>query len=244
MTRTERALARRWRPVALLCWLVALSGAVVIIWGRIDAEMTARHEAVAEANRRGEAVSTLATDVRKLREQVRSEGQTPVAPDPSEAVDDLPDRAEVPVPIPRPKGDPGRPGRDGSPGAEGEPGDDGAPGTPGQDGEPGEDGAPGADGAQGPAGPEGPQGPPREQGPQGEPGPPGPQGERGEKGERGAAGSPPSSWTFTYRGVTYTCTPNEGGSTAYSCEPTEGDPDPGLPGSIAAGLDPTRRQYP
>ena len=177
MTRTERALARRWRPVALLCWLVALSGAVVIIWGRIDAEATARYEAVAEANRRGEAVSTLATDVRKLREQVKGEGKTPVAPDPSEAVDDLPDRAEVPVPIPGPKGDPGRPGQDGAPGADGKPGDDGAPGTPGQDGEPGEpgvDGAPGADGVQGPAGPEGPQGPQGEQGPRGEKGPPGP----------------------------------------------------------------------
>jgi hypothetical protein len=176
VTRTERALARRWRPLALLCWLVALSGAVVIIWGRIDAEATARKEAVAEANLRGEAVSTLATDVRQLREQVKSEGEKPVAPDPSVAVDNLPDRAEVPVPIPGPKGDPGRPGRDGSPGADGKPGEDGAPGTPGQDGqpgEPGEDGAPGADGAQGPSGPEGPQGPQGEQGPRGEQGPPG-----------------------------------------------------------------------
>lgn len=235
MTRAERALAGRWRWIAVFCWLLALSGAAVIVWSRIDAEMTARHDAVAEANRRGEAVSTLAMDVRKLREQVKGEGKTPVAPDPSEAVDDLPDRAEVPVPIPGPKGDPGRPGRDGSPGADGQPGDDGAPGTPGQDGEPGEDGAAGADGAQGPAGPEG------SQGPQGEPGPPGPQGERG---MQGPAGSPPSSWTFTYRGVTYTCTPSGSGSTAYSCEPTEGDPDPGLPEPLAAGLDPTRRQYP
>ncbi|MEU0458880.1 collagen-like protein, partial [Streptomyces sp. NPDC006129] len=129
MTRTERALARRWRPVAVLCWLVALSGAVVIIWGRIDAEASARQEAVAEANRRGEAVSTLATDVRQLRAQVKSEGQTPVAPDPSVAVDNLPDRAEVPVPIPGRQGDPGRPGRDGTPGADGQRGDAGAPGV-------------------------------------------------------------------------------------------------------------------
>lgn len=158
MTRTERALARRWRPLALMCWLVALSGAVVIIWGRIDAEATARKEAVAEANLRGEAVSTLATDVRKLRTQIEGEGEKPAAPDPADAVDDLPARAEVPVPIPGPKGDPGRPGKDG------------AAGEDGQDGVPGETGATG------------------EQGPQGEQGVQGPQGEQGPRGERGPAG--------------------------------------------------------
>jgi hypothetical protein len=213
--------------VALLCWLVALSGAVVIIWSRIDAESTARQEAVAEANRRGEAVSTLATDVRQLREQVKSEGQTPVAPDPSVAVDDLPDRAEVPVPIPGRQGDPGRPGQDGSPGADGEPGDDGAPGTPGQDGEPGEpgeDGAPGADGAQGPAGPEGPQGPPGEQGPRGEQGPPGPDCPDG-----------------------YSLQAPSWDPDALVCR-RDGAPPPDEPGNsdglLSAGLDPYRRQYP
>ena len=226
MTRTERALARRWRPVALLCWLVALSGAVVIIWGRIDAEATARYEAVAEANRRGEAVSTLATDVRKLREQVKGEGKTPVAPDPSEAVDDLPDRAEVPVPIPGPKGDPGRPGQDGAPGADGKPGDDGAPGTPGQDGEPGEpgvDGAPGADGVQGPAGPEGPQGPQGEQGPRGEKGPPGPDCPDG-----------------------YSLQAPSWDPDALVCR-RDGAPQPGPSsegGLLSMALDPYRRQYP
>jgi hypothetical protein len=232
VTRTERALARRWRPVALLCWLVALSGAVVIIWGRIDAETTARHEAVAEANRRGEAVSTLATDVRQLRAQVKSEGQTPVAPDPSVAVDDLPERAEVPVPIPGPKGDPGKPGQDGSPGTDGTPGEDGAPGTPGQDGqpgEPGEDGVPGADGAQGPAGPEGPQGPPGEQGPQGDQGPRGEQGPPGPDCPDGYSLQAPS-WD----------------PDALVCR-RDGAPQPSPSdggGLLSLALDPYRRQYP
>ncbi|MGW0495032.1 collagen-like protein [Streptomyces sp. NPDC003007] len=234
MTRTERALARRWRPVALLCWLVALSGAVVIIWSRIDAETTARHEAVAEANRRGEAVSTLATDVRKLREQVKGEGQTPVAPDPSEAVDDLPERAEVPVPIPGPKGDPGRPGRDGSPGADGEPGDDGAAGTPGQDGEPGEDGTRGADGAQGPPGPVGAQGPPGEQGPQGKQGPKGDQGPPGEQGPPGP--DCPDGYSLQ--------APSWDPDALVCRRDGAPQPSPDEGGLLSMALDPYRRQYP
>lgn len=232
MTRTEQALARRWRPVALLCWLVALSGAVVIIWGRIDAESTARADAVAEANRRGEAVSTLATDVRQLRAQVKSEGQTPVAPDPSEAVDGLPERAEVPVPIPGAKGEPGdqgSPGQDGSPGSDGKPGDDGAPGAPGQDGEPG---SPGSEGAQGPAGPEGPQGP---QGPAGEQGP---QGEQGPRGEQGPAGPDcPDGYSLQ--------APNWDPD-ALVCR-RDGAPQPSPSdggGLLSMALDPNRRQYP
>jgi hypothetical protein len=217
--------------VALLCWLVALSGAVVIIWGRIDAEATAREEAVAEANLRGEAVSTLATDVRQLREQVKSEGQKPVAPDPSVAVDNLPERAEVPVPIPGEKGAPGRPGQDGSPGADGKPGDDGAPGTPGQDGEPGKDGAPGADGAQGPAGPAGPEGP------QGPPGEEGPQGEQGPRGEQGPPGPDcPDGYSLQ--------APNWDPD-ALVCRRTGApQPSPEDGGPLAIALDPYRRQYP
>jgi hypothetical protein len=220
--------------VALLCWLVALSGAVVLIWSRIDAEATARQEAVAEANRRGEAVSTLATDVRQLRAQVKSEGQTPVAPDPSVAVDDLPERAEVPVPIPGQKGDPGRPGQDGSPGADGKPGDNGAPGTPGQDGAPGEDGeagedgAPGADGSQGPAGPEGPQGPPGEQGPQGEQGP------RGEQGPPGP--DCPDGYSLQ--------APNWDPDALVCRRDGAPQPSPVDGGLLSLALDPYRRQYP
>lgn len=235
MTRAERALAGRWRWIAVFCWLLALSGAAVIVWSRIDSETTARQQAVAEANRRGEAVSTLATDVRQLREQVKGEGQTPVAPDPSEAVDGLPDRAEVPVPIPGPKGDPGRPGRDGSPGVDGEPGDDGAPGTPGRDGEPGEDGAPGADGAQGPAGPEGPQGPPGEQGPTGQQGP---QGEQGTRGEQGPPG-PDCPDGYSLQAPSWD-------PDALVCR-RDGAPQPSPSdegGLLSMGLDPYRRQYP
>lgn len=182
MTRTERALARRWRPIALLCWLVALSGAVVIMWGRLDAEAGRAEQRAdqfaAEAARRGEAVSTLASDVRALRTQVTDQGETPVAPDPSDAVDDLPARAEVPVSVP---GARGAQGERGEPGDPGQPGETGTPGQAGEDGADGKDGAPGepgADGATGPAGPAGPAGAT------------GPQGERGEKGDQGEAGPP------------------------------------------------------
>lgn len=221
MTRTERALARRWRPLALLCWLVALSGAVVIVWGRIDAETSRADQLAAEADRRGQAVTTLATDVRQLRTQVTSEGETPVAPDPSDAVDDLPARAEVPVPIPGPKGDPGTPGQPGEPGAAGE---SGAPGSAGVDGQPGADGAQGPQGEQGPRGERGEQGPQGEQGPRGEPGSPGPACPDG-----------------------YSLQPPADDPDALVCR-RDGAPDPepgnGGGGGLLSALDPTRRQYP
>lgn len=239
MTRTERALARRWRPVVVLCWLVALSGAVVIIWGRVEAEVSARRaataeakSAIAEANRRGEAVSELATDVRVLREQVKAEGATPAVPDPLRAIDDLPARAEVPVPIPGAKGDPGepgRPGRDGAPGTPGEDGSDGAPGEPGAAGEPGQDGA------QGPMGPEGPQGP------QGEQGPPGERGPQGEQGPRGEQGPPGPDCPDGYSLQAPSWDPD-----ALVCR-RDGAPQPSPSddgGLLSLGLDPYRRQYP
>ena len=182
MTRTQRALTGRWRKLALLCWLVALSGAAVIIWARISAEADRADRLSAEADLRGTAVSTLAGDVRALRAQVQATGGTPVAPDPTRAVPSLPDRAEVPVPIPGPRGEQGT---QGMPGRSGSPGPSGAPGTPGASGSPGPSGQPGADGAQGPRGETGPAG---EQGPQGDTGPPGPQGPQGEKGDTGEQG--------------------------------------------------------
>lgn len=163
MTRTQRVLARRWRGVLLVCALVALSGAVLVIWARIDHESQRAEELRAEADRRGTAVTTLATDVRRLRTQLKSEGKTPVAPDPTRAVQDLPDRAEVPVPIPGPRGpagSPGEAGRDGGPGAQGSPGPSGASGRPGADGSDGANGQQGPQGEPGPAGPQGPAGPP------------------------------------------------------------------------------------
>ena len=168
MTRAERVLAHRWRSVLLACVLVALAGAVIIIWTRIDHETSARKEAITEANLRGDAVSTLSTDVRQLRAQVQALGKTPVAPDPSAAVSNLPARTEVPVPIPGPpgpkgdKGDPGSPAPaiSPSPGASGAQGIPGASGADGKDGQDGAPGAPGQDGAQGPQGETGPTGPP------------------------------------------------------------------------------------
>jgi hypothetical protein len=178
VTLTQRVLARRWRSIALVCTLVALAGAVIVIWARISSEAERADELAAEADRRGSAVTTLATDVRKLRVQIKGEGKTPVAPDPSKAVDDLPDRAEVPVPIPGPRGprgEPGKPGKPGSPGPSGHDGTDGSDTT----GPPGSAGTPGSDGSPGPAGPPGARGDPGPAGPAGEPGAPGERGEPG-----------------------------------------------------------------
>ncbi|MFF4347521.1 collagen-like protein [Streptomyces sp. NPDC001530] len=212
MTRTERALAGHWRGIAVVCWLLALSGAAVIGWSWYS-------QLADEANLRGNAVSTLAGDVRVLRAQVQAAGGTPKAPDPSKAVEDLPARIQVPVPIPGPPGPKGEPGKDAptitpSPGASGAPGRDGTDSTvPGPSGPPG---PPGADSTV--------------------PGPAGPQGEQGPAGEDGTDGQ--------------TC-PDGYSMQAPSYDPDalvcrkDGAPQPsgnGLPGPLAAGLDP-RREY-
>ena len=170
MIQLERLLARRWRSVFLVCVLVALSGVAAILWARIDAGDRRADGLAAEADRRGEAVSTLARDVRTLRAQVRSHGDTPAAPDPSDAVDDLLSRVRVPAAAPgapgadgadgKPgdKGARGTGGRDGDQGEAGEPGEPGASGEPGPTGAAGSDGADGADGSDGEQGPEGPAG--------------------------------------------------------------------------------------
>ncbi|MFI0772305.1 collagen-like protein [Streptomyces sp. NPDC021218] len=173
MTRTQAALARRWRGIALACWLVAVTGAVLLVWARIESADRRGDHLAAEADRRGAAVTTLATDVRRLRTQLKADGRTPVAPDPTQAVEDLPSRAEVPVPIPGPRGPSGSPGR------AGRDGDAGAPGSPGTSGP---SGKPGADGA---AGQQGPQGEPGPAGPQGPAGPPGADGHDGRDGTDG-----------------------------------------------------------
>ncbi|OSZ58658.1 hypothetical protein OQI_20340 [Streptomyces pharetrae CZA14] len=235
MTRAEQTLARRWRSMLLVCTLIALGGATLIIWARIGAEAARADQLAAEADRRGEAVSTLAADVRRLRVQVRDGGQTPAAPDPAEAVEDLPARAEVPVPIPGPRGETGPAGR---PGQDGDDGEDGTPGEPGQDGVDGEDGAPGEpgqDGAQGPVGPAG------EQGPRGEQGPPGARGPQGEPGPRGEQGPPGPDCPEGYSLQAPSWDPD-----ALVCRRT-GAPDPEPSGGgilLSAALDPQRRQYP
>lgn len=224
MTRTERTIVLHWRGLVTLCAIVALFGIAWATWHRIDASDRKAEDLRAEADLRGTAVSTLAGDVRALREQVKAKGGTPVAPDPSKAVEDLPERAEVPVPIPGPSGPPGDRGPSGSPGADG------------SDGASGPSGAPGADGAVGPAGPAGPQGEQGVQGPQGESGPQGEQGPKGDTGERGPAGaSCPDG--YSWQAPSYD-------PDALVCR-KDGAPDPGGPGNSpqAAALDPQRRVY-
>jgi hypothetical protein len=98
VTCAERALARRWRSIAVLCWLMALSGAAAIGWSWYS-------DLADEADKQGSAVSTLAGDVRVLRAQVQAAGEIPKTPDPSTAVEDLPDREQVPVQISGPRGE-------------------------------------------------------------------------------------------------------------------------------------------
>lgn len=235
MTRTRLVLSERWRTFAVAAVLLVLSGAVLLVWMRIDAEARRTQQVAAEADRRGDAVSTLAGDVRILRAQLQAQGETPAAPDPEQAVEDLPDRAEVPVPIPGPKGEPGRAGAPGRDGEDGTPGEDGQPGEPGQ---PGASGPPGVEGPQGPPGPAGPPGPQGEQGPAGPPGeqgPPGPAGPAGEDGEDGQGCPAGYSWQAP-----------EDDPDALVCRrdgaPPPSSPAPDPPAPLA--LDPYRRQYP
>lgn len=226
MTRAQQALAGHWRSIAVLCWLMALSGASVIGWSLYG-------QLADEADLRGQAVSTLAGDVRVLRAQVQASGETPRAPDPSQAIDGLQDRARVPVPVVGPRGPqgepglPGEPGPSGSPGASGSPGRDGKDGTAGTDGTAGQDGV-GQDGATGPAGPPGPQG---------DPGPAGPPGERGPAGEDGQDGQTcPSGFTLqapAYDPDALVCRREQ--------QPSDSDSQPASP--MAAGLEPGRRRY-
>nr|UAX58294.1 collagen-like protein [Streptomyces sp. A144] len=225
-----------------MCWLVALSGAVVLIWARIDAETERADTLAAEAARRGEAVGTLAGDVRILREQVKDSGETPKVPDPSQAVDELDDRTRVPVPLPGPRGPKGEPGK-------AAPTITPSPGPPGRDGQdstvPGPAGSPGAPGADSTV--PGPSGAPGKDGQDGQDGAPG---RDGQDGAPGRDGQPPASWTFTYGGVTYTCRRVDNFDPAaprYRCDAPQPDPAPsgsgGAPSPLAAALDPTRREY-
>jgi hypothetical protein len=235
-------LRKKRRPLRLprAEWLIGLTALLVIAflgWLAVQVVLLSNDLRTANAAR-----DALATQVERL-------GGNPVAGPPGS-------RGEPGESVRGPKGDPGepgdpgasgepgRPGPSGSPGRPGEAGEDGRPGEPGPSGQPGVDGAPGADGADGEAGAAGPPGPQGEAGP---PGPAGPQGERGEKGEpgeQGPSGPAPSSWTFEYRGAAYTCTPDGDGSTHYTCRQTGGEPEPELPGPLAAAMDPHRRQYP
>ncbi|MGW6747654.1 collagen-like protein [Streptomyces sp. NPDC055006] len=220
MTRTADVLYRSRHLLWMTAALLILGGGVALSLLLIHREAAAREDAAREADLRGSAVSTLAGDVRKLRSQLQADGKTPAAPDPSKAVEDLPDRTEVPVPGPR--------------------GPQGEPGTPGPSGSPGEDGKDGTDGVgqTGPTGPVGADGNAGQPGPQGEPGPAGPQGPPGRDGADGHDGQ---TCPADYSLQTSPSDPD-----ALVCrrdvapQPT---PDGPAPSPQAAGLDPQRRQY-
>jgi hypothetical protein len=199
MTQAERTIVQHWRGIATMCAIIALFGIAWATWHRVDADQAKsdrRYAAAAEeADKRGDAVSTLAGDVRALRAQLQAAGETPVAPDPTKAVKDLPARAEVPVPIPGPSGPPGPSGKP-APTVTGPTGPAGANGADSTvPGPAGASGAPGADSTV--------------------PGPQGPQG------ERGATGPPPSGYTvYDPDGTVYECTADADGSTHYTCRAT------------------------
>lgn len=106
---------------------------------------------------------------KKLAEQVRSLGETPVV----EPTSVPPVAVSGPAGVPGVDGIDGADGRDGRDGRNGARGPAGAPGASGQDGEPGSQGPQGEPGEPGATGPQGEAGP---AGPQGEPGPAGPPG--------------------------------------------------------------------
>lgn len=218
--RRPDVLARRWRPIALAAVLLVLSGAVVLVWLRIDRADQRAAGLATEANARGTAVSTLAGDVRVLRAQISAKGGTPAAPDPARAVKNLPDRAEVPVPIPGPAGPPGPAGKAGAPGRPG--------GTPAP--------VPGPSGPAGSAvtGPAGPQGEPGAA-VTGPPGPPGPAGADGKDGKDGADGRDGPAGQTCPDG--YTLQPPESDPDALVCRRTTapGNPD-GSPSQAAFAL--------
>lgn len=238
MSHAERFLARRWRGLAVLLSIVALFGVAVVLWARIDTADRKAKDLATEADLRGSAVTTLATDVRKLRTQLKSDGKEPVAPDPTKAVSNLPDRAAVPVPIPGPKGekgDPGKPGKGttGEPGIPGQPGQDatGSPGIAGKNGSNGKDGVDGVDGTDGEDGADG---------------------RDGTNGSDGRDGQPPAGWIYVDpQGVQYTCSPVadfDPLAPRYACSPvnTPSTPDPEQPnktGLTVLGLAPDRRRF-
>lgn len=201
MTRAERLFYRRRRGLWIAAALLFLGGGLAVAFLQIGHAEARASELATEADRRGSAVSTLATDVRTLRAQVQARGGTPAAPDPGDAVEDLPARAEVPVPIPGP---PGPTGETGARGARGQRGATGASATPAP-GPSGAAGREGTDGMQGAVGPAGPAGPAGEQGPAGAPGPAGKDGAAGKDGSDGASGQ--------------TC------PAGYSLQPPPSDPD-------------------
>ncbi|WP_263170704.1 collagen-like protein [Streptomyces sp. SCSIO ZS0520] len=224
MRRTQAALAQRWRTLAVAAVLLVLSGAVVLVWLRIDAADRRADQLADEANARGSAVTTLAGDVRVLRAQITAKGDTPAAPDPGRAVEDLPDRAAVPVPIPGPAGPRGPRGQQGQPGTAGT---DGADGTAGETGPSGEAGT---DGAAGPAGPAG------------EPGPAGPAGPQGPAGKDGTDGADGRDGQTCPDGYSLQAPPTDPDALVCRRNSTPPEPDPGQTTPSTPGLPADRRR--
>lgn len=219
MTRAQTVFHQARHLLWAAAVLLFVGGALAVVFLLVDRDRMATQLAH-EADLRGQAVSTLAGDVRALRAQVRAEGKTPVAPDPTRAVEDLPKRAQVPVPIPGPQGPAGVAGSPGPSGASG------APGRNGADGQPGASGAPGVVGPTGPAGPQGEQGPA---------GPAGPQGPAGKDGQDGQ--SCPDGYHLeqpSYDPDALVCRKDGAPQPSQS---------PSSPGLLGLGLDPQRRQY-
>jgi hypothetical protein len=221
VTRTELVLYRTRYLLWVTAALLILGGGVALSLLLIHRESDAREQVAREADLRGTAVSTLAGDVRALREQVKAAGKTPVAPDPTRAVDNLPARTEVPVPIPGPQGAPGRTGSAGPSGA------------------PGRNGAAGPSGA---VGPEGAAGPPGPAGAPGAAGPAGPAGQDGKDGANGADGSDGRDGQTCPDG--YSLQAPSYDPDALVCR-KDGAPDPSPTDTTpqALALDPQRRQY-
>lgn len=136
---------------------------------------------------RSKTIRDLAGQVSDLRVQVLDLGATPVAPEPSPAV-----QKGEPGPV-GPKGDTGPQGPQGEPGKDGAQGTKGDKGDTGPVGPQGPAGEPGPAGPRGPAGADGAPGPPGPQGEAGAAGPQGPQGAAGPPGPVGPAGPPVSS---------------------------------------------------
>ncbi|MEV7867497.1 collagen-like protein [Streptomyces sp. NPDC088124] len=230
MTRTQRILYQRRYLLWITAALLALGGGLAVAFLQIGRAEARAGDLATEADRRGDAVSTLAGDVRTLRAQIRARGETPAAPDPAQAIEDLPARAEVPVPIPGPPGPAGKDGvgKDGEDGKDGRNGKDGATPSP-VPGPSGAEGRPGADSAvPGPAGHAGPAGPA---------GPPGPAGKDGRDGKDGAPGQTCP--------VGYTLQPPPGDPDALVCRRTSTTPetpDSPSPSPTVLGLPPERRR--
>ncbi len=226
MTKTQHLLYRRRYLLWITAALLALGGGLAVAFLQIDRAEGRATELASEADRRGDAVSTLAGDVRTLRAQIKAGGETPDAPDPADAVDDLPARAEVPVPIPGPPGPTGARGEQGPAGEKGATGPAATPGPPGADGRAGADST-----VPGPAGPQGPAGPP------------GAAGKDGANGKDGADGRDGSNGQTCPDG--YSLQPPPDDLDALVCRRDGAPPETpaGTPGPLALALDP-RRQYP